>query len=129
MNKKIYLTKCVTFDAAHKLELYDGPCNNLHGHTYNLEVTISGQVDASGFVIDFKRMKQILEEEIISEYDHKYINDVLKIENPTAENMVLKMWEKLNSKIEDVFGENGVVLEKIRLYETSTSYVEKKREV
>lgn len=82
---KSYLIRVVDkFDAAHKLEGYDGPCSNLHGHTWKVvvEVRKRGMLNPLGMVMDFKQLKGYLKE-VLSEFDHKVI-DFLE-PNPTAE--------------------------------------------
>ncbi len=130
----LYITKQVTFSAAHRLfnpsysnelndSIYD-KCNNIngHGHNYVLEVTVSGLPNPdTGYVIDLKKLKRIIDEEIFSKVDHKHLNydvDFLLGIIPTVENLAIKFWEVLANKISD--GK----LYKIKLYETPTSYVE-----
>jgi len=130
----LYLTKQVSFSAAHRLynpeysfekndEIYD-KCNNLygHGHNYVLEVTVVGIPDPNtGYVIDLKKLKKILNEEIIEKVDHKHLNfdvDFLKGIIPTVENLAVIFWKILENKITD--GK----LYKIKLYETQQSFVE-----
>jgi len=76
------LKKTFKFDAAHNLTKYNGKCENLHGHTYKLVVTVEGKPDNQDMVIDFVLLKKIVQNEVIDILDHAYINDI--IENPTA---------------------------------------------
>lgn len=69
------VTREITFDAAHMLDGYDGLCRNLHGHTYHLFVTASGAPDASGMVVDFKRLKELMKELISDHFDHAFMYD------------------------------------------------------
>ena len=73
-------------DAAHFLKGYEGPCKNIHGHTWRLEVVIKGRkLSTINMLIDFKVVKEILKK-IIKPLDHNgFLNDNLKTENPTAE--------------------------------------------
>lgn len=93
MNYKI--TKAFTFDAAHRLPHYDGPCANMHGHTWRVEVTLSsdliiGQGPKRGMVVDFKDIKRLVGP-LIDSIDHQVLNDVEGlIGNPTAE--VIAAW-------------------------------------
>lgn len=64
------LTKIFTFDMAHRLSFHDGKCRNLHGHTYTLEVTVSGDEDENGMVIDFNDLKRIIMDEVVDVLDH-----------------------------------------------------------
>lgn len=105
------ITKIFKFDSAHKLEDYKGQCGNLHGHTYTLHVSIKGNIKATGLVLDFKDLKEIVKNKVISKLDHQYINDIIK--QPTAENMCLWIWEQLINELD---------LYEIKLYETPDSY-------
>ncbi|MDK2917337.1 MAG: 6-pyruvoyltetrahydropterin/6-carboxytetrahydropterin synthase [Candidatus Petromonas sp.] len=118
-NKLINITKIFTFDSAHKLENYEGDCKYLHGHTYKLEVTVSGRTDYRGMVIDFNDLKKIIKEKIINKLDHKYLNDIFDF-NTTCENLIVWIFKELD---EDLKTEN-YYLKKIRLWETPTSYAE-----
>ena len=75
----VRVTKKFTFDMAHALYGYDGPCKNIHGHTYHLHVTILGKIisDANnpkqGMVLDFKDLKNIVKEKIIHTFDHALV--------------------------------------------------------
>ena len=130
----LFLTKKVEFSAAHRLynptfsdslneETFD-KCNNYygHGHNYHLEVTITGLPNPeSGYVYDLKKIKRILEEEIISKVDHKHLNydvEFMKGIIPTVENMVVKFWQILEDKFDKA------KLYRIKLYETENSFVE-----
>jgi len=113
---KLYLRKKFEFDAAHKLELHPGKCKNLHGHTYTLELIITGSVNyKTGMIIDFYDLKKIVNQHVLDHFDHAYLNDFLNI--PTAENLVNWIWQKL----EPVFHEQGIELVKIKLWETPDS--------
>ena len=106
------ITKIFSFESAHKLENYEGVCANLHGHTYVLHVTIKGDVDKNGFVIDFNDLKSIVKNNVISILDHAYLNDI--ITQPTAEHIVIWIWDKLKADLN---------LHELTLYETKHSYV------
>lgn len=110
-----------TFDSAHHLLNYDGACANVHGHTYHLHIMLLGKVK-DGFVIDFKLLKNIVMECVISKLDHKDLNEVMDF-NPTAENIAVKIWEVLDPVIDEAF-KGRVVLERVKLYETPGSFVE-----
>lgn len=117
---KLNVCKEFVFDSAHHLPGYNGPCANLHGHQWKLEVEVSGEVDKeSGMVVDFVKMKRAVTEVIINKFDHHLINDILPL--PTAENMVMYMVPIL----QEIFNLGLLVtLERIRLYETPTSFAE-----
>ncbi len=130
----VYVTRRVTFSASHRLynpelseqeneELYD-KCANPHGHGHNyvLEVTVAGKPGTeSGYVIDLKKLKQILNREVVEKVDHKHLNhdvEFLKGVVPTAENLVVAFWRLLAPKI--TVGR----LYSIRLHETENNTVE-----
>ena len=77
------------FDAAHALPGYDGPCQYLHGHTWEVEVVIAGQhLDEVGMLYDFKDIKRDLHQ-LLENFDHRCLNDVAPFDeiNPTAEHL------------------------------------------
>jgi 6-pyruvoyltetrahydropterin/6-carboxytetrahydropterin synthase len=129
----IYITRKLEFCASHRLfnpEYSDeknaqvfGLCNNPngHGHNYVMEVTVRGEVHPeTGMVLDLKALKQLVNEEIILKVDHKNLNvDVpfLKGVIPTAENLAIRFWESLESKLE------GGELYEIKLYESERNFV------
>ena len=116
---KIRITKIFTFDSAHQLpnnEIY-GKCRFLHGHTYKLEITVEGHINEFGWVIDFKELKRIVNENIIEPLDHHFLNDFVNVS--TAENLCLWIWNRLFDKFPE-----GVNLVSIKLFETPTSYAE-----
>jgi len=129
--KRVSVTKIVQFEAGHKLwndhltekqnqEIYgacyrDKDCVG-HGHTYTLEVTVIGPVDENGFVINFKDLKSIIQEEIVSECDHRFLNQELPYIT-TCENMVQDFWKRIWVRLPD-----AVNLKKVRLWETANSY-------
>ena len=122
------------FNAAHRLhnpawsaeknkEVF-GLCNNAnyHGHNYELEVKVSGEVDPeTGYLIDLKLLKDLVHEEVELRYDHKNLNlDVEDFQhlNPTAEHICYVIWQRLRQRLDSRF-ELGV-----RLYETPRNFVE-----
>jgi 6-pyruvoyltetrahydropterin/6-carboxytetrahydropterin synthase len=108
------VTRTFSFEAAHQLEWHSGPCKNLHGHSYRLEVTVSGALDNNGIVIDFADLSAIVQREVIDAFDHTYLNDLLP--NPTAELIAHDIWDRLSGA--------GAVLHRIVLWETENSRVE-----
>lgn len=89
------------FDAAHVLRGYQGECSLLHGHTWDIEVTVAGdELDGIGIVYDFKRLKSDVEE-VLRSYDHSYLNEVEPFEelNPTAENLARVIFDELSEKV------------------------------
>ncbi|MBU7025974.1 MAG: 6-carboxytetrahydropterin synthase, partial [Theionarchaea archaeon] len=67
------LSRTFKFDAAHKLVDYPGVCRRIHGHTYTLTVTVEGEPDDTGMIIDFFDIKKVVEETVITKVDHTYL--------------------------------------------------------
>lgn len=118
---KMTLSKEFEFDSAHNLIDYHGKCENLHGHTYQLRVTLLGtpseESGKSGMILDFGILKSVVKEKVISKLDHAYLNDI--VPQSTAENLSLWIWQQLE---EELHGENYELYE-IKLWETKTSFV------
>lgn len=122
------------FNAAHRLhnpnwtdeknKAVFGLCNNpsYHGHNYEMEVKVTGEVDPeTGYLIDLKDLKDLIKTEIENRFDHKNLNldtEEFKNLNPTAENICYVIWQILSKKLDDRYEV------KIRLYETPRNYVE-----
>jgi 6-pyruvoyltetrahydropterin/6-carboxytetrahydropterin synthase len=121
-NKRVLVSKEFTFDSAHHLHAYEGKCKNLHGHTYKLQVIMSGKVDRTGITIDFGDIKRIAKARIIDRLDHRYLNEVLPPMNTTAENMVVWMYEVIDAALREEGLQPQIRVEEIRLWETPTSY-------
>lgn len=123
----ILLTRKAEFSASHyywndawtaeENERVFGKCANRngHGHNYTLEVTVAGEVDpVTGFVVDLKQLKDTMEHEVVSAYDHRHLN--LEVEEfrttiPTTENLAVAIWRRLEGKIP------GARLHRVRVYE------------
>lgn len=121
---KLSVCKEFVFDAAHRLPNYNGPCERLHGHQWKLEIEVSGEVSQdTGMVLDFVHLKKVVNMAIIDKLDHQYINDIYQ--NPTAENMVISFVEQMKELVGAGY---GLTLERIRLYETPTSFAEWRRD-
>lgn len=111
----ITVTKVFKFDSAHYLPNYEGKCSNLHGHQWRLEVSIRKRINENtGMVVDFGDIKTIVNKFVIDILDHSTIND--RIKNPTAENMLIWIWNKLS------YDANIKGLEKLVLWETDDSF-------
>lgn len=117
---KTCIGKTFEFEACHKLPDEDiyGKCRNLHGHRYELLVEICGNVNEFGWLCDFKVLKEIIQKEVLSKYDHAYLNDFFKI--PTVEIIAASIFEDLSNIMKD----QSFEIHKIRLFETRTSYAE-----
>ena len=124
----------VNFNAAHRLyrpdwsdeknnEVY-GKCNNpnFHGHNYVMEIWVEGKVDSeTGYVIDLKILKQIVNDHIVNEFDHKNLNlDCKEFESliPTAENIIAVSWKKLRKALDPKYKL------KLKLWETENNIFE-----
>jgi 6-pyruvoyltetrahydropterin/6-carboxytetrahydropterin synthase len=106
-----------SFDSAHFLpNVPDGhKCKEMHGHTYRLKVFIQGELDPIlGWIMDFKELKDALLP-VIDQLDHKLINNIKGLENPTAENITVWIWEQIRPSLP--------LLSRIELYETPTTGV------
>jgi 6-pyruvoyltetrahydropterin/6-carboxytetrahydropterin synthase len=135
------VTKEVSWDMSHRLSKHKGLCKNLHGHTYKLQATFGtpGGKLTDGMLADFKDIKNILEQAVVSKLDHGCLLDgraddtkvgtalkelglkLIYLDcEPTAENMVLQIanWIKEVNKNKDL------ILVKLKLWETPTSFVE-----
>ncbi len=130
----VYLTRKAEFSASH---LYHNPalsaeenrrifgkCNNPHGHghNYTLEVTVKGEVDPrSGFVVDLKELKDILNREVLDALDHRFLNKEVPEfakQIPTTENIAIAVWQRLEPKL------RRAKLHRVRLYETPDLFVD-----
>jgi 6-pyruvoyltetrahydropterin/6-carboxytetrahydropterin synthase len=123
----ILLTRKAEFSASHyywndawsaeENERVFGKCANKngHGHNYTLEVTVAGEVDAaSGFVVDLKQLKDVMEREVVGVYDHRHLNkEVPEFARtiPTTENIAIAVWRRLDGKTP------GAKLHRVRVYE------------
>lgn len=139
----VRVSKRFSFDMAHALYGYDGPCKNIHGHTYHLSVTLLGQPIQNsddvklGMVIDFSDLKRIVNDQILSTYDHALVinkeapyskNELLFKEfekvilvdyQPTCENLLLHYVQLIQAALPTEY-----TLVSVRLEETPTSYAE-----
>lgn len=130
---RVSICRWAHFNAAHKLhndfwsdeknkEVF-GKCNNpnYHGHNYELEVTLTGEIDpVTGYLFDLGELKQIIKEEIEDRYDHKNLNlDIpeFKDKNPTAEYIIIEIYNILRKRIDDKLDIN------LRLWETPRNSV------
>ena len=101
------LTRKYEFHAARKLTLVDidHPCYQLHGHTFSVVVELSGDIDPSkGWVVDFYDIDRIYKDEIHTLLDHKYLNDIKELSNPTTEHIAIWIWNKIKPKLSGLTG-------------------------
>ncbi len=130
----ILLTRKADFSSSHyywnedwtreENERVFGKCANRngHGHNYTLEVTVEGHVDpVTGFVVDLKQLKDVMEREVVSVYDHRHLNlevPEFKKTIPTTENMAVAIWRRLEGKIENAR------LHRVRVYEMADLFAD-----
>ena len=101
-----------SFTAAHRLPHYDGPCHDLHGHTWKAVFIIEGPVQQDGMVCDFKVIKKLLDDQLP---DHRFLND--EVENPTAENLAQYLFKKAGEKL----AEKGLKLKTLEIWESENA--------
>ena len=132
---RVKVTRRVHFCAAHRLGREDwsdeenrrvfGDCSNpnWHGHNYELDITVAGEIDErTGFVYDLKELRDAVERFVITDVDHRNLNlDVAWLHgtNPTTENLVVAIWQRLTGAFPA-----GVELVRLVLWETPRNYVE-----
>ena len=133
----IELTRRATFSASHfywndawsaaENQRVFGRCANRngHGHNYTLEVTVAGEPDpVTGFVVDLKWLKDVMEREVVDVYDHRHLNlEVAEFAKavPTTENIAIAAWNRLVG----VIGNGGAArLTRVRIYETPEIFAE-----
>lgn len=139
----IRITKHFTFEMAHALKDYDGPCKNIHGHSYELHVTLKGcpQNDENspknGMLMDFGDLKNLIKTELIDLFDHslvlnkntedsvikqlkEHFNNIQLVDyQPTSENLLIDFAKRLKTKLP-----SKIELYSLKLRETATSYAE-----
>ncbi len=142
----LLLTKIFDFETAHAIDGYNGMCKNIHGHSYQLHVTVGAVVNedvflpAPGFLLDFKDLKSIVQKAVVELFDHKLVlshnyiarhpevndqeNLVAWEAEPTAENLLLFMKRVIRNELPA-----ELKLVELRLYETKNSYATWKEEV
>lgn len=138
----VRITRSFSFEMAHFLPGYDGPCSHVHGHSFKLYVTVSGQPfqkpenPKDGMIMDFHDLKKIVEHEIVNKYDHALLvkkgalevdqqnnfafqNIIGKDYQPTSEMLILEFASVLKDNLPE-----KVILHSLKLYETEKSFVE-----
>lgn len=112
------ISQAFKFEAAHRLPNVPAThrCSRLHGHSYRVEVRLDGPVDpVTGFVVDFFVLEESFAN-IMNALDHRCLNDVEGLENPTAENIAVWIWDRLEKKLHQ--------LSSVRVYETAECWAE-----
>ena len=112
------IEKEFVFDSAHFLPLVaeDHKCRKLHGHTYRVTIAVSGEVNSQGWIIDFAEISEVVKP-ILRSIDHTLLNSVAGLENPTAENIAVVIWNKIKKRIK---AEQEL---QVVLYETPRNFV------
>jgi 6-pyruvoyltetrahydropterin/6-carboxytetrahydropterin synthase len=130
------VTRKIEFSASHVCRVPElseeenrrlfGPAANPHGHGHNyvLEVSVEGRPDpVTGMVVDLKELKDLIQREVVTLYDHRFLNyEVPPFDhvNPTAENMAREIWRRLEPGLRGA----GRELRQVRLYETADFWVD-----
>ena len=130
----LYLTRKAEFAASHYYHNPElspeenrrlfGKCNNPngHGHNYVLEVTVKGEIDPrSGFVVDLKQLKEIMNREVLDAMDHRFLNKEVPefaTRVPTTENLAIAIWQRLAPKL------TNAKLHQVRVYEIHDLFVD-----
>jgi len=137
----ISITKIFRFEAAHAIYTYPGSCQNIHGHSYELQVTVHPKQESDGFIpglgitLDFKVLKACVQESVIKVLDHKLILSKAYLANvknefspselfvfehePTAENLLVFSRNQIRAALPESVG-----LKSLRLYETRDSFAD-----
>lgn len=144
--ERAYLTKTFKFDAAHVLRDYTGLCNNLHGHTYRVDVCLSGIPRADGMLMDFNQIKKLYYDGIIEPFDHAFICGKYppdRAAEPCLERSLAILLRDTGSRTANIIGrptaENiakhlflkmlavtpaNIILESVKVWETETACAE-----
>ncbi len=142
-----HITRHLEFDAGHRIPNHDGQCRHLHGHRYQIEVTLSGQIVEvqggadEGMLMDFGHIKSILQEIIVEPWDHSFFvakSDQIMMDFlqsipghkttvidgvPTAENLARIAFDTLAPKFKEIY-QGRVYLKQLRLYETPNCWAD-----
>lgn len=151
MSNTVNVTKEITFDCAHMLSGHESLCKNLHGHTYKVQITVSGTLitegSSKGMVIDFKHLKRAIQEIIVNQFDHATIISAPGYRNEaeeellkwlqkhnmrhfimptrtTAENMAGYFESAIINHLTEELGLDNIDFVTARVYETPTSFAE-----
>lgn len=135
------LTKIFHFEMAHAIHGYSGACKNIHGHSYELHVTVcqdkeySNYIPGPGFIMDFKDLKKLIVSALLEKFDHKLtVSSKFLLENssiafqenlvtlefePSVENLLLFFQQAIRDKLP-----KNIKLSELKLFETNNSYAE-----
>jgi 6-pyruvoyltetrahydropterin/6-carboxytetrahydropterin synthase len=94
---QVELTRIFHFEAAHRLPNLppEHKCHRLHGHGYEVEVAVAGEVDPSqGWYVDYNDIKRVVRP-LVEQLDHVYLNEIQGLENPTSENVAAWLWQRV----------------------------------
>jgi len=139
----ITITKIFHYEMAHALHRYDGACANIHGHSYRLEVTITGDIITDknhpkcGMIMDFSDLKTCVQTAVLNDFDHALVLNAVGVENlrplqqqfeniifvdyqPTNENLLTDFAQRIKTKLP-----NGISLVRLKMYETNASFAER----
>ncbi|BBB96613.1 MULTISPECIES: 6-carboxytetrahydropterin synthase QueD [Bradyrhizobium] len=112
------ISQAFKFEAAHRLPNVPEThrCHRMHGHSYRIELVLSGRVDPrTGFVIDFFELEEVLGP-LLRQLDHHCLNDIRGLENPTAENIAIWIWDKIRPRLQQ--------LSAVKVFETAECWAE-----
>ncbi len=99
---RVELTKEFSFEAAHRLPRVpaDHKCARMHGHSFRIEVVVAGEIDpALGWLVDYAEITSAVEPLLKRELDHRTLNDVPGLENPTSEHLCVWLWQRLRETV------------------------------
>ena len=137
----LHITKRFTFEMAHALRGYDGPCRHIHGHSYVLEVSVGGPLGAAGaadegMVMDFGVLKTIVQQAVLERYDHALVlhtdeRAAIPMDHPLFARTIFVAWQPTcENLLKDIVARihtalpPAALLMQVRLHETATSWAE-----
>lgn len=99
---KVSLVKTFQFEAAHRLPMVpaDHKCARMHGHSFKVDIEVTGEIDPKmGWLIDYADITAVVRPLILEELDHRPLNDVAGLENPTSEILAVWLWKRLQPRL------------------------------
>ena len=118
--KEVYVTKKFTFSAAHQLCCAKKHKDQLHGHNYTVCVTVKGNLNNDGFLIDFDKLESLLYTHVIYKLDHSVLNDHLKPWNPTVEVLTLYLYNEIETCLRICECTENLRISEITVFETDS---------